>query len=335
MADQSQRTRRQFLWHTAIAGAVAACAAVTRARFAEPTFAAAGADEAVIPIVDTHQHLWDLKRFRLPWLDGAGDVLNRDYLMADYLKAADGLNVVRAVYMEVAVTPDQRLAEAEYVVDLCRRGGTPTVAAVIGGSPAADDFPAYINRFKGSPHVKGVRESLRPGSSTDKSFLSGIRRLGELGMSFDLLHGPDLLAEAAAVAKACPDTRFILDHCGNADPRQFRTTADSAARRQRRQWEDGVSALAERSNVVCKISGVMEAAAPDKVTADDVAPVVNHCLDRFGPDRVIFSSNWPVCNGNGSFSTWLSLLGVVLRARSNEARRKLFHDNALRIYSIA
>jgi predicted TIM-barrel fold metal-dependent hydrolase len=79
----------------------------------------------------------------------------------------------------------------------------------------------------------------------------------------------------------------------------------------------------------------MEAAAPDKVTADDVAPVVNHCLDRFGPDRVIFSSNWPVCNRNGSFSSWLSLLNAVLRARSNEARRKLLHDNALRIYSIA
>jgi predicted TIM-barrel fold metal-dependent hydrolase len=327
MIDHPPPTRRQFLRHAGAAGAAFACApAVGRS---------APAEEAAVPVVDTHQHLWDLKRFRLPWLDGAGEVLNRDYLMADYLKAAEGLNVVRAVYMEVAVTPDQRPAEADYVTDLCRRGGTPTVAAVIGGSPAADDFPAYINRFKASPHVKGVRESLRPGSAADKKFLSGIRRLGELGLSFDLLHGPDLLNESAAVAKACPGTRFILDHCGNADPRHFRPASNADAHRQRRTWEDGIAALAEHSNVVCKISGVVEAAAPDKVTADDVAPVVNHCLDRFGPDRVIFASNWPVCNSSGSFSSWLSLLNSILRPRTPESRRKLLHDNAMRIYSLA
>src|SRR5436190_24030086 len=72
------------------------------------------------PIIDTHQHLWDLKRFRLPWLDGAGE-LNRNFLVKDYLKAAEGLNIVRAVYMEVAVEEKQRQAEAEYVIDLCRR----------------------------------------------------------------------------------------------------------------------------------------------------------------------------------------------------------------------
>jgi len=331
MDHPPQPTRRQFLGHAAVAGAAAAfgCAAAGQAL-------AAGADEeAAQSVVDTHQHLWDLKRFRLPWLDGAGDVLNRDYLMTDYLKAAEGLNVIRAVYMEVAVTPDQRAAEADYVVDLCRQGDTPTVAAVIGGSPAAEDFAAYINRFKGSPYVKGVRESLRPGSAADRKFLSGLRRLGELGMTFDLLHGPDLLVEAAAVAKACPDTRFILDHCGNADPRHFRPAVDAPARRQRRAWEDGVAALSDRQNVYCKISGVMEAGAPDKITADDVAPVVNHCLDRFGHDRVIFASNWPVCNRNGSLASWLSVLQTLLRTHTPESRHKLFHDNAMRIFSLA
>ena len=154
-------------------------------------------------------------------------------------------------------------------------------------------------------------------------------------MSFDLLHGPDLLNEAAAVAKVCPDTRFILDPCGNADPRHFRPGGDGTARQKRRQWEDGISALAERTNVVCKISGVMEAAAPDKVTADDVAPVIDHCLDRFGPDRVIFASNWPVCDLNGSFAVWMSLLRSVVQARPLQHRRKLFHENAMRIFSLA
>ena len=319
-------TRRKFL----------ETAAATAAVVAAPSLF--GADNDAIPIIDTHQHLWDLKRFRLPWLDNAGDVLNRDHLMPDYLKAAEGLNVVKAVYMEVAVAPDQRAAEAESVVDLCRRGGTPTVAAVVGGSPAAEDFAAYITRFKAGGYVKGVRESLKAGASKDPAFLRGVRLLGELGMSFDLLHGPDLLPEAAAVVKACPGTRFVLDHCGNANARDFRPSASDDAKRRRRQWEDGISALAEHSNVICKISGVMEAAAgagaQDKVIADDVAPVVDHCLDRFGPDRVIFASNWPVVNVGGSFAEWVRLLRTVVASRSESHQRKLFRDNALRFYRI-
>ena len=78
----------------------------------------------------------------------------------------------------------------------------------------------------------------------------------------------------------------------------------------------------------------MEAAAPDKVTADDVAPIVDHCLDRFGPDRVIFASNWPVCNRGGSFAEWVRLSRTVVAGRSGTDRRKLFHDNAMRIYGL-
>ena len=154
MTEDPKSNRRQFLKHSATVGATIIGSAAARVAAADEIVGGAEDANPALPVVDTHQHLWDLKRFRLPWLDGAGGVLNRDHLTADYLKAADGLNVVHAVYMEVAVAPGQRPAEAEYVVDLCRRGGTPTVAAVIGGTPAADDFVAFINRFKGSPYVK-------------------------------------------------------------------------------------------------------------------------------------------------------------------------------------
>src|SRR5947209_8046206 len=100
-----------------------------------------------IPVIDTHQHLWDLDKFNLPWL--ANDkLLHRNYLMADYLAAAAGLNVTRAVYMEVAVAPEQREEEAKYIAAVCDWADSPTVAAVIGGDPAADGFQAYVNRFK-------------------------------------------------------------------------------------------------------------------------------------------------------------------------------------------
>ena len=149
--------RREFLL---TAGAAAAACVAT----------VCDAEQLTPPIVDTHQHLWDLKRFRLPWLDHAGEKLNRNHLMEDYVKACEGLNVVKAVYMEVAVEAKQRTDEAAYVLDLCRRKSGPTVAAVIGGSPGADGFAKYIGRSRTTRSLKAsARRSTPPLRRTGSS----------------------------------------------------------------------------------------------------------------------------------------------------------------------
>src|SRR5205823_2948378 len=135
-------------------------------------------EESMPPIVDTHQHLWDLGKFRLPWLKGAPS-LDRSFVMDDYLKATEGLGVVKSVYMEVDVDPSQQAAEAAYVLDLCRRGVGPLAGAVISGRPAADGFKAYINRCKDDRFLKGVRRVLHgpetpPGYALEAAFLKGI-----------------------------------------------------------------------------------------------------------------------------------------------------------------
>ena len=112
-----------------------------------------------IPVVDTHLHLWDLKRFRLPWVQ-KGSPLARSFVMKDFLTAVDGLNVTKAVYMEVDVEVGQQRAEAEYVFEICRQDNTPLKAAVISGRPANDDFSKYLEGFKRSPYLKGVRQVL-------------------------------------------------------------------------------------------------------------------------------------------------------------------------------
>src|SRR5437867_10703307 len=98
-----------------------------------------------LPIVDTHQHLWDLERFRLPWLANS-PTLNRSFLMEDYLQATAGLNLAQSVYMEVDLAPEQQEQEAEYVAAVCAAGDTPMAAAVISGRPAAPDFRDYLDR---------------------------------------------------------------------------------------------------------------------------------------------------------------------------------------------
>jgi predicted TIM-barrel fold metal-dependent hydrolase len=309
--------RRDFLAESAAVGLAAFGAAVH-----------ADDKAAGLPIVDTHQHLWDLKKFKLPWIEN-GSHLDRSFVSSDYVKAVEGLNVVHSVYMEVDVEASQQQAEAECVLDICRRGDTPMVAAVISGRPASDGFANYIKPFKDVAFIKGVRQVLhgdgtKAGYCLQKEFIQGIQLLGELGKRFDICIRPGELSDAAKLIDACPGTRFILDHCGNADVR----------RKDQTQWKKDIAEVARRKNVVGKVSGIVVNAEPGKWGPDDLAPVVKHTLEAFGPDRVMFGGDWPVCTKAATYKQWVEALKAIVKDRKAEEQRKLFHDNAVRFYGL-
>ena len=293
--------------------------------------------EGLQPIVDTHQHLWDLSKFRLPWLKPGGE-LTRDFTQADYERATEGLGITKSVYMEVAVAPEQKLAEAEYIVEVCADTSNRTCAAVIGGLILDDGFDDYIMRFRGSPYIKGVRHALnRPEQFEDDSLIQNLRLLGRLGMSFDLVIPPGMIGQAADLVGRCDETRFILDHCGNADPLAFASDLDWDRKPQHdaEMWKRGIDRLAEQPNVICKISGIIARVPKGEATAEVLAPIVNHCLDTFGPDRVIFAGDWPVCTRGAPLRVWVNLLREIVRKRSSEQQRKLFWSNANSFYGLA
>ena len=297
----------------------------------------------MLPIVDTHQHLWNLAQFALPWLEGAGtEPLRKNHLMSDYLAAAKGAGIARTVYMEVDVAAAQRIAEAEFVAGLCNADDNPMAGAVIGGHPGEEGFRAYIECFKGHDFIKGVRQVLHvpeaaPGRCLQERFVRDVQYLGAVGLSFDLCLRPSELGDAVGLVDQCPDTRFIVDHCGNADPQ----IANGAAERDpanpfshtKEQWQRDMAALAEREHVVCKISGVI-ARAPAGWNADALAPTVNHCLDSFGPDRVVFGGDWPVCNLGASLGAWVAALREIVSGRPEEEQAKLLAGNAERLYGL-
>ncbi len=284
-----------------------------------------------IPIVDTHVHLWDLDRFRLRWIE-AGEYreIARNYSLEDYRQETRGHDVVKAVYMEVDVEPSQQAAEAEYIIELCRANADgPLAAAVISGRPATDGFKAYLMRFRDSPYIKGVREVLAEprtprGYRLDPAFLRGVRLLGELGLCFEIALRRDELADAAKLAAACPGTRFVLDHCGNPDLRAG----------DLEPWKRDLAAVARRENVVCKVSGFVTTAEKGTWTPEDLAPVIDHAYEVFGPGRVMFGSDWPVCNLSATFGQWVDALAEVVRGRGERELRLLFHDNAARFYGL-
>ena len=317
--------RRHFLQTTAGA-ALTSCAT-----FREP--------DALI--IDTHQHLWDRRVLNLPWLGGAPVVLRHDYVTADYLKATAGLNV-KAIYMEVDVAPKDHIKEADGIVAQCRAGNTPTIAATIGGRPASAEFESYVKRYAGNGIVKGLRQVLHgdstpPGFCLSPEFIRGVRTLGKHGLNFELTMRPTELHDAAKLIKECPDTRFVLDHCGNGDPKAFNPKLGPGLKRSctTDEWKLGIDAVAaSRADVMCKISGIVAFVPPGQWHAEDLAPVVDHCLDTFGPDRVFFGGDWPVCLLGSPVRSWVDALKQIISSRPASEQRKLWAANAKRFYDL-
>ena len=210
--------------------------------------------------------------------------------------------------MEVDVVPEQQQKEADYVIELCESGKTPTCAAVVSGRPNSDGFAKYAKQFKGSKYVKGIRQVLHvkdtpAGYCLDEKFVKGIQLLGELGLSFDLCVRP---GGAAGLREA---RRPVPGHAVHPRPlrqRRASSTRPPSASSGRRTWPRSRSG--RTSSARCAGSSP-SAPARGKWTLDDLAPVVNHTLDAFGPDRVMFGGDWPVCLlGVEKYADWATAL---------------------------
>jgi L-fuconolactonase len=154
--------------------------------------------------------------------------------------------------------------------------------------------------------------------------MQSIRLLGELGMSFDICIRHGELLDGVKLIDACPDTRFILDHCGNPDVQA----------KDRSQWERDIAEMAKRKNVVVKISGILASARPEHWTVEELAPFVNHTMDVFGPDRAMFGGDWPVCTLAATYRQWHDAVKSIVNDRNEAEQRKVFHDNAAKFYGL-
>ena len=320
--------RRQFLTTSASVVAGSSCTSLSQNK------------KQTIPIVDTHQHLWNLDRFKLNWLGEAPPILNRSFHLEDYLKATKGLNVVKAIYLEVDVIPSQQNDEARFVIEISKDPKHPTVAGVISGRPENEKFKKYIDQYKDNKHIKGLRrlmETTPAGFCLQPGFIDSVAYLGELNKHFEITIQPTQLNDALSLVKRCPNTRFVIDHCGTADPKAFlseKNRGDATPMHEADQWKADMSRLADQPNTVCKISGIV-AHAPNGWTTEHLAPIVNHCLDEFGPDRVMFGGDWPVCLLGARYGEWVNALKEIVSNRPEGERQKLFHRNGTRTYQLA
>ena len=304
---------------------------LSTAATASVALAATAKDEPkMLPIVDCHQHLWDLTKFKLGWVK-EGDPLAVSHTPKEYAEAIKGLNFVKSVYMEVDVIEDHQQKEADYLIELIKSKSSITVAAVISGRPAnGDAFKKYVDQFKGSPYIKGLRqvvhnEGTPSGFSNQKDFVTGIKYLGDIGLSWDICIRPGDLPDAVKLASECPGTRFILDHCGNAP------ILDA---KKMEQWKKDIAKVAKNKNVMGKVSGIIASVKKGDWSIDQLAPAVKHTIEVFGWDRVMFASDWPVCTLGAPLKDWVHAAREIVKDRPEAEQKKLFHDNAVKFYGL-
>lgn len=296
-------------------------------------------------IIDTHLHFWDLNKFSLPWLEGI-DVLKRNFLLEDYLQATINHSVEKMIYMEVDVDKQQKHEEANYIAKLIQAQDNPLQGAVCSGILGETNFTKTLEYYKKYPEIKGIRHVLHvptypQGYCLSKDFLDDLKKLFAADLIFDICIRPNELSDAVKMVDYCPEGVFILDHCGNPNPlllageiAQPEKNLDDIFWHDKNDWIEQIAKLGKRSNVICKISGIIARANPLNFKANHLKAVVDHCLDSFGEDRVIFGGDWPVCELTLGLGTWITSLKEILSERSQSIQNKLFYENAKRIYKI-
>jgi predicted TIM-barrel fold metal-dependent hydrolase len=273
-------------------------------------------------IIDTHLHLVYLDRFRYPWLDSDPN-LNRTFTIDEYLAQASSAGITKMLHMEVDVAEADIERETRFALGV----GRGVVGAISACRPESAEFPAFLERSIGAHGVRGFRRVFHTGAheaARTPIFKSNLKLLSKHNKTFDLCFWPRHIPIAAELAKACPDVQFVLDHCGIPNIRE----------RELDPWRNHILDIAALPNVACKISGVIAYGDPVNWTVNDLRPYVEHAIESFGWDRVVWGSDWPVCTVAANLGRWVAATHALLEGTSEDEKERIFERNARRIYSI-
>ncbi len=281
-----------------------------------------------LAIVDSHVHLWDPTRFRMPWLDGNG-ILNRPFSRADLREQSSGVEIEQIVYLEVDIPPVYKFLEARWVAGLPEE--SPPIGAIVASAPLeyGDRARAFLEAVvQVDRRVRGIRRLIQdepdPAFCVQPEFVRGVQALADYGLSFDICVRHPQLASAVALVRQCPSVSFVLDHIGKPNIRDGLLDP----------WREQIRQLAALPNVACKLSGMATEADHQRWTIQDLAPYAEHILECFGDDRVMFGGDWPVVLMASSYRRWVETVEQLTAGLSDDAKRKLWRDNARRFYRL-
>jgi L-fuconolactonase len=280
------------------------------------------------PLVDAHIHLWDLNHLAYPWLETV-PVINRNYLLEDYNAAIGGKNVEAMVFVQCECLPEQHLAELEWVRSLA--DNDPRLKGIIPWAPleSGELVGEELAMIARDPRVKGVRRIIEfeenPDFCIQPGFVRGVQLLGENDLHCELTVAPEHFPNIMKLVAQAPGTRFILDHIG----------CPHIAKGELYPWKDYIVEFAESGPHFCKFSNLVCNADLENWTIEDLRPFAHTVIEAFGPDRLIWGSDWPHALRASEWTRWLETADFLTADLSESERKLIFHDNAIRFYRLS
>ena len=235
-------------------------------------------------IIDAHHHLWKFNIADYGWMDNSMSILKQDYLAADLEKLLDGANVIGTI----AVQARQMLEETRWLLEMAQQH--PFIKGVVGWVDlCSEELNTQLDEFCEDPRLVGVRHVIHDEPDDDfmlrPAFIGGMEKLVQYNLTFDLLLFPKHLQRAYELVSLFPDQRFVLDHLSKPDIKAGILDP----------WREEITALATRSNIWCKISGMLTEADHIHWKYEDFLPYLDVVVEAFGTDRIMLGSDWPVC----------------------------------------
>ncbi|MFE1958674.1 amidohydrolase family protein [Streptomyces sp. NPDC059479] len=282
---------------------------------------------APLNAVDAHHHIWDLSVRDQDWITGpALAPIRRNFGLDDLAPEARAVGVTATVLVQTVCVPEET---PEF---LAAAHGSDLVAGVVGWTdltaPGIADTLAALRELPGGDRLVGIRHQVQgepdPRWLVRPDVLRGLAAVADAGLVYDLVVLPQQLPAAAEAAESLPQLTFVLDHLGK--PPIAAGALDP--------WAGHIKALAARPNTVCKLSGMVTEADWDSWTANGLRPYADTVLDAFGPGRLMFGSDWPVCRLAGTYGEVFDAARAVTDGLSEDERDEVFGTTARRVYGL-
>lgn len=272
------------------------------------------------PRIDAHQHFWQIARADYGWLTPALGPIHRDFGPADLAPLLARHGISSTILVQAAPTE----AETRFLLGIAAK--TPFIAGVVGWTDfEAPDIARKIAALAADPLLVALRPMVQ--DIADESWLAcpelapAFEAMIAHGLVFDALLKPEHIPAALSLLSRHPDLAVAIDHAAKPD-----LVAGNLA-----DWREGIDALAAHPQALCKLSGLVTEAARDW-TIETLRPVAEHLLSTFGPDRLIFGSDWPVVTLRADYARWFETATALLSGCSESEREAIFGGNAARLY---
>lgn len=281
-----------------------------------------------MPRVDAHHHVWDLSVRDQDWITGpAMAPIRRDFSVADLEPAARAVGVTATVVVQTVTVPEETPELLALAAD------SDLVAKVVGWADLTDpgiaDALARLRQLPGGAHLAGIRHQVQsepdPGWLLRPDVQRGLAAVAEAGLVYDLVITADQLPAAVAAAERRPELTFVLDHLGKPP----------IAAGAFEPWATNLARLAALPNTVAKLSGLVTEADWARWTTAGLRPYAEAALDTFGPGRLMFGSDWPVCTLAAGYERWVAAAEELTAGLSPDERDAVFSATACRVYGLA